>query len=286
MEAIANGASLKISTKQSVEICRLIRNKSIEKAKAILERVIEKKQAVPYLRYNKEIPHRKGSMMTGRYPIKASKEILKKIIEKKIVAKNIKEYVIQEYISHELPKASYSKIDIKKTPLGEKVIIHTSRPGLVVGKKGSNIQRLNEVLRGKFGMENPQVEIVEIESPNLDAKSVAERIVSSFERFGPKRFKSIGYRALQDIIDAGAKGAEIVISGRGVPSSRSKTWRFSAGHLKKSGDISINHIKRSLVVAELKSGSIGIKVNILTPDVILPDEVKLRDEIEVKVEKR
>jgi len=77
MEAIANGASLKISTKQSVEICRLIRNKSIEKAKAILERVIEKKQAVPYLRYNKEIPHRKGSMMTGRYPIKASKEILK-----------------------------------------------------------------------------------------------------------------------------------------------------------------------------------------------------------------
>src|SRR3989338_6481876 len=206
------------------------------------------------------------------------------MIEKKIVAKNIKEYVIQEYISHELPKASYSKIDIKKTPLGEKVIIHTSRPGLVVGKKGSNIQRLNEVLRGKFGMENPQVEIVEIESPNLDAKSVAERIVSSFERFGPKRFKSIGYRALQDIIDAGAKGAEIVISGRGVPSSRSKTWRFSAGHLKKSGDISINHIKRSLVVAELKSGSIGIKVNILTPDVILPDEVKLRDEIEVKVE--
>jgi large subunit ribosomal protein L22 len=79
MEAIANGTSLKISTKQSVEICRLLRNKSTEKAKAILERVIEKKQAVPYLRYKKEIPHRKGEMMTGRYPIKASQEILKMI---------------------------------------------------------------------------------------------------------------------------------------------------------------------------------------------------------------
>jgi len=207
------------------------------------------------------------------------------MIEKKIVSKNIREYVIQEYISKELPKASYSKMELKKTPLGEKVIIHTARPGLVVGKKGSNIQKLNEVLKNKFTMENPQIEILEIENPNLDAKSVAERIASSFERFGPKRFKSAGYRALQNIIDAGAKGAEIVITGRGVPSSRSKTWRFSAGHLKKSGDISLNHIKKALVVAELKSGSIGIKVNILTPDTRLPDEVKLKEDIEIKVEK-
>ena len=61
------------------------------------------------------------------------------MIEKKIVSKNVREYIIQEYISHELPKASYSKIELKKTPLGEKVMIHTSRPGLIVGKKGSNI---------------------------------------------------------------------------------------------------------------------------------------------------
>ena len=206
------------------------------------------------------------------------------MIEKKIVSKNVREYIIQEYISHELPKASYSNIELKKTPLGEKVMIHTSRPGLIVGKKGSNIQRLNEVLKEKFEMENPKIEIIEIESPNLDPKSVAERIVSSFERFGPKRFKSVGYRALQNVMDAGATGAEIIISGRGVPSSRSKTWRFSAGHLKKSGDISLNHIKKTLVVAELKSGSIGVKVHILTPDVKLPDDVKLKEDIKADIE--
>ena len=207
------------------------------------------------------------------------------MIEKIIVAKNIREYTIQEFISHELPKACYSKIELKKTPLGEKIIIYTSRPGLVVGKKGSNIQKITEVLKNKFKMENPQVEIAEIQNPNLDPKSVGERILSSFERFGPKRFKSIGYSALQDVMDAGATGAEIIISGRGVPAKRSKTWRFYAGHLKKSGDISQNYIKKSSVVAELKSGAIGIKVHILTPDVILPDDVKLRDEKkEVKVE--
>jgi len=209
------------------------------------------------------------------------------MIEKEIIAKSMKEYTIQEYIAKILPKACYSKIELKKTPLGEKIVVHTARPGLVVGKKGANIQKITETLKNKFKMENPQVEITEIENPNLDSRSVAERILSSFERFGPKRFKSIGYSALQNIMDAGAIGAEIIISGRGVPAKRTKTWRFYAGHLKKSGDISQNYTKKSLVVAELKSGAIGIKVHILTPDVKLPDDIKLRDEEkEIKVEEK
>lgn len=207
------------------------------------------------------------------------------MIEKQIVEKKVRSYLIQKVMKDYLPKASYSKIELKKTPLGDKIIVHTSRPGLVVGRKGANITNLTNILKEKFKMENPQVEIAEIEDPNLDPKSVAERIVSSFERFGPKRFKSLGYRALQGIIDAGAIGAEIVISGRGVPSSRSRSWRFSAGHLKKSGDISENYIKKAVVVAELKSGAVGIKVNILTPDIELPDDVKLKQEAPgIKVE--
>ena len=77
MEAKLNARNLEISTKVSVEICNLLRYKNIEKAKNALERVTKKKQPVPYKRYNKEIPHRKGKIMSGRYPIKASKVILK-----------------------------------------------------------------------------------------------------------------------------------------------------------------------------------------------------------------
>lgn len=207
------------------------------------------------------------------------------MIEKQILSKKIKEYLLQEHIAKELPSGSYSRLELKKTPLGEKIIIYTSRPGLVVGAKGANINRLNRALKSEFEMENPEVEIAEIDSPNLDPASVAERIVSSFERFGPKRFKSIGYRTLQDVIDAGALGAEIVISGRGIPSSRAKRWRFLAGHLKKSGDVSENLVKRGVSVAHLKSGSVGVKVSILTPDIKLPDDVKFIDKvIEVKEE--
>ena len=208
------------------------------------------------------------------------------MIEKQIVSKNLREYLIQDYIKDCLPKGSYSRIDLKKTPLGEKIIVHTSMPGLVVGRRGENILELSKVLKLKFNMENPQVEVSEINEANLDPASVAERIASSFERFGPKRFKLIGYKELQNIIDAGAFGAEIVISGRGVPGSRAKSWRFQAGHLKKSGDISENLIKKAIAVANLKSGTIGIKVSILTPDIIMPDKIEIKAKEEILIQEK
>jgi len=206
------------------------------------------------------------------------------MIEKKIVSQKMKEFRIREFVSKELPKSCYSRLELKKTPLGEKIVIYTSRPGLVVGGKGANVQRLTELLKKDFKMDNPQIEVVEIDNPHLDPYSVAEKIVSSFERFGPKRFKSLGYGSLQEVLNAGAVGAEIVIGGRGVPSSRARSWRFLAGHLKKSGDISENHMKRAIAVAHLKSGSVGVKVSILTADIKLPDDIRFASDNKIEVE--
>jgi len=199
------------------------------------------------------------------------------MIERQFVNQKIKEHQIQEYISSQLGKTGYSHTEIKRTPLGEKVIIFTTRPGIVVGKKGDNIKRLTNILKKKFKMENPQIEIGEIKNPNLDVFFVADRIAGTLERFGSKRFKSTGYRALQEIMDSGALGAEIVISGK-VPSSRAKTWRFSAGYLKKSGDISESFIKKAYKVAKLKTGIIGVQVRIMTTDIQLPDKIIIKEE--------
>jgi small subunit ribosomal protein S3 len=197
------------------------------------------------------------------------------MIEKGIIKKKLKEFEIIEYIENVLDKPGYSHTEIQRTPLGEKIIIHTSKPGLIVGRKGENIRSLTETLKKKFGLENPQVEVSEVENPNLNPHSVAKYVTHTFQRFGPSRFKFLGYKLLDDIMKAGALGAEIVIGGRGVPSVRSRSWRFSAGHLKKSGDISENYVKKGFAIAHLKSGSIGVKVNILTPDIKLPDEIKI-----------
>jgi small subunit ribosomal protein S3 len=208
------------------------------------------------------------------------------MIERKFVAQKIKEKQVQEFVAKQLSKSGHTKIEIKRTPLGEKIIIHTSRPGLIVGRKGENIKELTNILKTKFNMENPQIEVSEIENPNLDASSVADKIVHTLERFGPKRFKFIGYNTLKTIMDAGAIGAEIIIGGRGVPGARAKSWRFSAGYLKKSGDPAETQVKKASFIANLKSGAIGVKVKIMPPEAKLLDKITLKKDAkeEIKVE--
>tara|TARA_Y100000310_G_scaffold191080_1_gene191079 strand:+ start:3734 stop:4561 length:828 start_codon:yes stop_codon:yes gene_type:complete len=194
------------------------------------------------------------------------------MIERQFVNQKLKAFQIQEHIGKLLSRAGYSHIEIKRTPLGENVIIYTTRPGIVVGKKGENIKKLTALLKSRYKLENPQIEIGEVQNPMLDVNFITDRIAFSLERFGQKRFKSIGYRTLQDIMDAGAIGAEIVISGK-VPSARARSWRFSAGYLKKSGDISQSKVLRNCVNVKMKAGIIGVKVSVMTPDIILQDKL-------------
>lgn len=195
------------------------------------------------------------------------------MIERKFIAEKMKELEVEEYIAQEIGKDKYSFLQIKRTPLGDKVTIYTSKPGFIVGKKGETIKKMTHVLKEKFKMDNPQVEVAEFDRAECDAKSMADYIAGSLERFGSNRFKSIGYKVLQRIMDAGALGAEIKISGRGVPSSRAKSWRFYAGLLKKSGDISESKVLKAITSANLKSGSVGIKVSIMPGDTVLPDKI-------------
>jgi small subunit ribosomal protein S3 len=205
------------------------------------------------------------------------------MIERDFIAQKTKEHYIQKYIESKLDKVGISSIRLKKIPLGEKIIIATSRPSLIVGSKGSNIKELTKVLKKEFKLENPQIEINEVKNIWLDANIVAERIAGSLERFGSARFKGIGHKTMENVMRSGAMGVEIVISGK-VPSTRAKTWRFSNGYLKKCGDIAIVGVKKAQTKALLKSGILGIKVAIMPPDLILPDHVEILAEPEQVVE--
>ncbi|MCK5107543.1 MAG: 30S ribosomal protein S3 [Nanoarchaeota archaeon] len=205
------------------------------------------------------------------------------MIERKFISRNLKTYLIDEYLGKNLKRVGFSCAKVQRTPLGEKVIIYASRPGLIVGKKGSNIKKLTIALKNKFGLENPQIEISEVVNVNLDAQIVAERIASSLERFGAGRFKSIGHRVIEDVMNAGALGIEIIISGK-IPGARAKSWRFYQGYLKKCGDIALTGVNVAKKVAKLKTGVVGIKVSIMPPGTILPDHMELREEKEEVIE--
>lgn len=189
----------------------------------------------------------------------------------------MKEFMIEEHVSSKLNNVGHSSTQLKRTPLGEKIIITAARPGFVVGRKGENIKAITEYLKGSFELENPQIEINEVENVNLDAKVVAERIASTLERFGTNRFKGIGHRVMDDVMKSGALGIEILISGK-IPGARAKRWRFYQGYLKKCGDIAVSGVRQSLVNAKLKTGIIGIQVRLMPPDIELPDNITLRKE--------
>jgi small subunit ribosomal protein S3 len=205
------------------------------------------------------------------------------MIERKFIAQKIKEFQIQEYITQNLENVGHSHTKMIKTPLGEKIIIYASRPGLIVGRKGQNIKQLTKTLKKKFGLENPQVEISEVENQNLEANIVAEKIVDALEKFGSEKFKAIGHKVMTDVMRAGALGIEIVISGK-VPSARAKSWRFYSGYLKKCGDIAVTGVRKADSQAQLKTGIIGVKVRIMPPNIKLPDDIEIVEGKETIVE--
>jgi len=205
------------------------------------------------------------------------------MIERQFVKQKVKEFMISETTKEGLKGAGYSHTKVQRTPLGDKVIIYASRPGMVVGRRGQNIKELTSQLQAKFNLENPQIEISEVENINLDPQIVAQRIANTLEKFGPSRFKAIGHKMMSSIMDGGALGVEILISGK-IPSSRAKRWRFYQGYLKKCGDLAIVGVKKAETIANLKSGIVGIKVSIMPPDLRLPDAVELIKEKEEIVE--
>ena len=199
------------------------------------------------------------------------------MIERGFIAQKTKELYIKKYIEEKLRGVEISQITLKKIPLGEKIIIHTNRPSLIVGAKGSNIKALTKTLKKDFNLENPQIEINEVKDIFLDAHIVAQRIASSLERFGSARFKGVGHKVMENVLNSGALGIELIISGK-IPGARAKSWRFYQGYIKKCGDIALTGVRHAQTTALLKSGIIGIKVSIMPPDLVLPDHVEILSE--------
>jgi len=195
--------------------------------------------------------------------------------EKKFVNFKEEELGVREYVKRVLGKGRVSDVFIEYTPVGEKIIVATNKPGLVIGKRGEKIDELTSTLKKKFKLDNPHIEIKDIQNEFHDAQLVADSIALNLERKGSLKFKMIAYRSLDDIMRSGALGAEIVLSGR-LPSERAKTWRFSQGYLKKTGDPA-KIVKKATAQAKCPSGVVGIKVSILPPDAKIHDQIKVDD---------
>lgn len=183
------------------------------------------------------------------------------------IKKNLNKKGIEEFLENMIGKEGYSHSDIQTTPVGTRITIHTNKPGLIIGRGGEKINEITEKLK-EFGLKNPQIDIKEIDNPNLDAQIVAEEISKAIEK--GVSFRKIGNIMTDKIMESGAVGTEINISGK-LQGSRGRTEKFLKGYMKQAGEISEKLVDKGKSIAKTKPGTIGIKVKIMTE---LPEEVK------------
>ncbi len=203
-------------------------------------------------------------------------------LSKHFIEQGIKLMQINEYLRSELVRAGFAGVDIQKTPLGVRITLKTSRPGLVIGKGGKRIQEITDVLEQRFELEMPQIEVEEVEQPDLDAQIMAERLAYSLDR--GRHYRRAGYYILRKVMDAGAKGVEIKISGK-VTSQRARTQIFRAGTITKSGQPAQEAVDKGVAQCIQKSGVLGIVIKIMRADYKTGDGVEIKEDILQKAQK-
>ncbi|MGB9937919.1 MAG: 30S ribosomal protein S3 [Methanobacterium sp.] len=194
------------------------------------------------------------------------------MIEKDFVTEGLKRTRIDEYLESELERAGYGGMEIQLTPLGTMVVVYAERPGMVIGRGGKTVRNITQTLKTNYGLENPQVEVKEVDVPELNPKIMAHKIAAMLQR--GMHFRRVAYTALRRIMGAGAQGVEVTISGK-IRGARSATAKFNDGYIKKCGEPSTRFVKEGFATVQLKPGVLGIYVRIMPPGMILPDKVDL-----------
>lgn len=196
--------------------------------------------------------------------------------EKKFVQEKVKRVLLSEYIKKFADNAGFGGIDIQRTPMGTRILLQVEKPGLIIGKKGSKIKDLTDLMTSKFGIENPQIEVKDDPNPNLNANIMAKKLAVALE--SGWHFRRAAHSTLKRIMDAGAKGAQIIISGK-LGGDRAKREKITAGKIKYSGKPK-ELVRVGYAVAKTKPGIIGVTVKILPPDAKLPDEIAIVEQKE------
>ncbi|MCL9813239.1 30S ribosomal protein S3 [Natranaeroarchaeum aerophilus] len=185
---------------------------------------------------------------------------------------------IDEFFEEELGRAGYGGMDVAKTPMGTQIVLEAEKPGMVIGKGGENIRKITTALEEQFNLEDPQVDVQEVEEPDLNARIVADRLANALERGW--YFRKAGHTTLERIMDAGALGAEIVLSGK-VTGARSRVEKFNDGYIKHNGEPAETIVDHGQGVAVMKLGTIGVDVKIIPPGAELPDDFRIEEDADV-----
>lgn len=190
---------------------------------------------------------------------------------------------LDEFLARELSTAGYDGSDVQTTPIGTRITIYVTRPGLVIGRRGLGIKDLTERIAQHFNLKNPQIAVAEVEIPELSPRIMCTRIAQQVER--GVAFRRAAIWSLNTIMAAGALGTEVVVAGK-LRTDRSRFDKYRAGVVPKSGEVKRAVVREAVTDILLKAGLCGIKVKIAVREAALPEvEVKSPQAAEAVAEK-
>ncbi len=174
---------------------------------------------------------------------------------------------VREYIEKKLDHASVSRVVIERPAQTARITIHTARPGIVIGKKGEDVDKLRAVLSEKMGVP-VHINIEEIRKPDLDARLVAQNVAQQLER--RVMFRRAMKRVVQNAMRQGAEGIKVQVSGRlgGAEIARTEWYR--------EGRVPLHTLRADIDYATYEAsttyGILGVKVWIFKGEVIGGEE--------------
>ena len=209
-------------------------------------------------------------------------------VYKKIVAELEWKWMVKEFIDQWLnrnpsSKDSFVRADILRMPIGTRIIIYADRPSRVIGRRGQTIKELSSVLQAKLAVENPQIDVIDIAKvtkPEWEPRVIAYRLANAIAR-GVK-FRRAVQIAIRQILESGARGVEIVVSGK-LTSERARFEKYTIGKVYKNGYDAKALVKRVVMPVLLKPGIYGIEVRILPGDARTSDDFRIKPPVKEAV---
>ena len=182
--------------------------------------------------------------------------------------------LLKDYLREAIKEAGFSHAEISKTPTGTRVALHVTRPGIVIGRKGSGIRDLTEKLATDFELKNPQISVVEIDKPELSPSVMCNRMASHIER--GTAFRRATMWTLKQIMENGAMGVQITISGK-LRGDRSAFEKHTAGILPRAGHHAEVIVDEDIAHVQTAMGLIGIRIRIARKEKFVP-EFEMKEE--------
>ena len=185
--------------------------------------------------------------------------------------------LLQDFLRDRIRDAGFDAAEITPKPDGTHVTLRVTKPGIVIGRKGSTIRELTDSLERDYGMNKPQVSVEELDKPDLSPSVMCSRMASHLER--GTAFRRAMMWTLQQVMDAGARGVQITVSGK-LRGDRSAFEKQTAGILPRAGDHADRIVREDVIDVKTPMGLIGIRIRIALADRYRP-EFDMKDAREV-----